>query len=319
MGMVGLSLHRGGALLAPDRTIRSQPLLRLSDARAVRAAARALAAGMGVFHGFGNGYALSALPSPAAARRITLLCGRSGAVTGGVTTGREELEDLFDWSRLPDGLDACRVVAAMDALLAVGPLGLRGPASPRVPDHLTAAEGEARTVCLIAPGLRCPSNAFLTAALDLTGERLLAVAWPGRVRDGSAAGGGPPVTGADIATWFGDVPGLLLLAHDDDAAAQRPYRRYAAAPPTLLAFHRPARNRRGRPALVIERPGSLAAVEVARVLRRFGLGCVRLRAGDGATGRSGTTGRPRRRGAQRPDEPHRGTPTAGHEDERRRG
>ena len=124
-----------------------------------------------VGQGFGNFYVLTTRPDAATVRRINLLKGRPPDQVGSVVTTPLRIPLLFDWAALPEGLTGRAVRSVMDALFELGPFGFRGPAAAHVPDHLAQVDRGVRTTQVIAPGYACPSNRFLSRALDLVGER----------------------------------------------------------------------------------------------------------------------------------------------------
>ncbi|MEV7420012.1 hypothetical protein [Streptomyces sp. NPDC089919] len=147
----------------------------LDDLEDVWAAADALAQGRAVAHGFGAGYALTSRPDRDAVERVEGLTGGPAVRSGGVTTVPERVAALFDWSLLPREFPRRPLLDLVRDLLALGPFGFRGPAAAQLPAHLTAVRDGVRTVRLVAPGLGCPSRAFLGAALDRTGTGFLAL------------------------------------------------------------------------------------------------------------------------------------------------
>ncbi|MFE6222849.1 hypothetical protein [Streptomyces sp. NPDC057854] len=224
----------------------------LDDPEDVREAAGEVAAGRVVAHGFGNGYALVCRPGREAVERVHRLTGRAA----GAVTVPERIPAAFDWTRLPEGVPWQQVRSLMDELLALGPVGLRGPAADRVPEALTTPEGDLRTVRVVAPGTRCPSHAFLGAALARTGGDFLAAAATDGLPDG-----------------LGAEPDVRILAHADEEAARRRHPFHRPAPVSVLAFHRTAgHTRSGLPALVLERHGSLSADHIRAVAANHGFG-----------------------------------------------
>jgi len=113
---------------------------------------------------FANFYALVADPREEVVRHVNAVKGRPLDQVGSITTTTDRIAACFDWSRLRSQRQAAHVRALIDAFLDVGPLGFRGPAADRVPDHLTQLDGGVRTTQVIAPGRDCPSNAFFGAA-----------------------------------------------------------------------------------------------------------------------------------------------------------
>ncbi|MEU3311245.1 MULTISPECIES: hypothetical protein [unclassified Streptomyces] len=238
----------------------------------VRSAALSLAEGRAVAHGFGNFYALTARPDRAVVERVNRMKGRPHAQVGSVTTVRERVTSLFDWSRLPAAVRRRQVEDLIEDLFSLGPFGFRGPAATRIPGHLTATHDGVPTVQLIAPGYRCPSNAFLAAALDRTDSDFLAVTSvnPSRHRTGAAYE--PAHWRAEgVLADFGHEPGVTLLAHEDEAAARRRHPHHAPTSTTVLSFHHTtARGRSGLPALTLERHGSLSAAHTRAVAANHG-------------------------------------------------
>jgi LeuA allosteric (dimerisation) domain len=143
--------------------------LDLDDPGARAFATSATALGAALFYSFGNFCAIAAHPDRRSVVRVNLLKGRPENQVGSVTTTRDRVEALFDWTELPAGLTREQVVALMDDFFELGPMGFRGPARAAIPPQVATLEGEIRTTQLIAPGYRCPSNELLAAVLDRTG------------------------------------------------------------------------------------------------------------------------------------------------------
>ncbi|MEU3609814.1 hypothetical protein AB0E83_30885 [Streptomyces sp. NPDC035033] len=246
----------------------------LDNPEDVREAAAALAGGQVVAHGFGNVYALTSRPDRDAVERVNRLKGRPAGRTAGLLTVPERIPSAFDWTRLPEGVPWQQVRSLAEELLALGPVGLRGPASARVPDPLTADDGGVRTVQVVAPGTRCPSHAFLGAALGLTGGDFLAVTSAKRSRHLTGRDQEPAHWRADgLAGEFGAEPGVRILAHADEEAARRRHPFHRPTSVSVLSFHRTAgHTRSGLPALVLERHGSLSADHIRAVAANHGFG-----------------------------------------------
>lgn len=234
-----------------------------------RAAARATAGGAALFYGFGNFCALAALPDLTSVMRINRLKGRPLAQAGSVTSDPSRMALAFDWSRIPRDVEPEILLSMMADFLALGPIGFRGPASATVPDHLTVMDGQLRTVQHISPGVRCRSNALVREILELTGEDLLFITSANRSQDGSAAHYEMEAIGAE----FGHRRDVVLIGHEDEEANRRSYRRHLPCSTTIVAFHRDVREA-GRPALVLERHGSLGIEDAREVAARHGFGLV---------------------------------------------
>ncbi|MFE9040402.1 hypothetical protein ACFYOG_05735 [Streptomyces sp. NPDC007818] len=248
----------------------------LDDPEDVRDAAAALAEGRAVAHGFGNVYALTCRPDRGTVERLNRLKGRPAERTAGLVTVPERIPSAFDWTRLPEGVPWQQVRSLMDELLGIGPIGLRGPAADRVPEALAATDGDTRTVQVVAPGTRCPSHAFLGAALARTGDDFLAVTSAGRSHHLTGRAQEPAHGRADgLAEEFGSDADVRILAHADEEAARRLHPFHRPAPVSVLSFHRTAgHTRSGLPALVLERHGSLSADHIRAVAANHGFGLV---------------------------------------------
>ena len=236
----------------------------------VAAAAASLATGALVGHPFANIYVLTTRPDAGTVRSVNLLAGRPPRQIGSVVSTPMRLPLLLDWTRLP--LAAHQVLGLLDALLGLGPIGVRGPASPAVPSHLAQVQAGIPTVQVLSPGHACPSTDFLARALHAAGSDLLAVTATGR-------GGQPAVAGEEPAHWraaglradFGDVPDFLLLEHRDERQAQERYPAFAPVAPTVLSLPTVLSAGTGRrPRLVLERHGSLPADRAREVVDGFG-------------------------------------------------
>ncbi|MFG3038119.1 hypothetical protein ACGFYZ_14535 [Streptomyces sp. NPDC048330] len=246
--------------------------LLLGEAEDVRRAAEALEEGAAVAHGFGNLYALTARPDRATVARVNRMKGRPADQVGSVTTVRERVGSLFDWTRLPSELPRRQIEDLVDELLHLGPFGLRGPAAAHVPSHLTAVRQGVDTVQLIVPGHHCPSNAFLAEAMELTGTGFLAVTSANRSHHLTGADHEPAHWRAEgVLADFGHEPDVRVLAHDDEAAALRRHPYHATTSTTVLSFHHsPGHGRSGMPALTLERHGSLSADHTRSVAANHG-------------------------------------------------
>jgi hypothetical protein len=252
----------------------SNNYLVITEPADVRTAATRLAAGAPVAHGFGNFYAITARGDGASVRRINLMKGRPAGQVGSVTLPRRRQSRIFAWDALTGGLTREQVEWVMDAFLAVGPFGFRGPASAIVGPQLSSLDGDVRTTQLISPGYACPSQDFLEAAAERVGDDLLYVTSANRSRH---------VTGADDtpAHWqagplraeFAHATDLVMLAHDDEPKARHRFRYHLPMSTTILAFHRPVVVD-GRTCLTLERHGSLHVDDVRTILDACGLGLV---------------------------------------------
>src|SRR4051794_25345372 len=246
-----------------------QPIRDIADPAQRREAAEASAEGAALFYAFGNFCALAAKPDRASVEAVNRLKGRPLHQVGSVTTTPERAAKVFDWDRVT--VPWSSLVAVMSDLQALGPIGFRGPAAPFIPDHLTVTERSIRTVQLITPGDRCPSNALVGDVLELIAEEILSI---------TSANTSSNVTGeAEAAHFeikaiqkeFGDRDDVVLIGHRNERANRRRYPRHRACSTSIIAFHGGE--------LVLERLGSLDALTILEVANRHGLS---LRLGAGA-------------------------------------
>lgn len=246
--------------------------LTLQRPEAIDAAAKALARGAAVAHGFGNFYAITASPAPSVVERINVMKGRPRDQVGSVVTTPSRMARLFDWERLPLGISPAQVFDLMDTLFDLGPFGFRGPAASHVHTHLTSMDRDVRTTQVIAPGTRCPSNAFLTRAMALTGTEYLYVTSANRSRHVTGADDEPAhFRGDAIAREFGEDEQFLVLHHPSDALARHAHPLHDPMSTTILAFHRLGdASSAERPALIVERHGSLPVDALRPLVARFG-------------------------------------------------
>ncbi|HUQ22010.1 MAG TPA: citramalate synthase [Gaiellaceae bacterium] len=231
-------------------------------------AAHATALGVALFYNFGNFCAIAAHPRWDSVKRVNLLKGRPENQVGSLTTTRDRFDRVFDWTLLPAGLDRARVLALMDDFYGLGPMGFRGPAAHHVPGHLTSLDDELRTTQIIGPGYRCASNELVEEILARTGEDFLFIT------SANVSGG---VTGKVEAAHydlrgmqddFGGSDGIVLIGHRDEGAARASYSHHLPMSTSILAFHKLALDEEGRPALILERHGSLGVDDVRAVAGR---------------------------------------------------
>ncbi|MFE1231324.1 hypothetical protein [Streptomyces sp. NPDC058745] len=254
------------------RTNTAAEVPALGDAGDVRRAVGGLAEGCAVAHGFGNFYALTARADRAVVERVNRMKGRPAEQAASVTTVREQVRSVFDWSLLPPQLPRRQIEDLVEELFLLGPFGFRGPAATRVPPHLTVVRDGMPTVQLIGPGYRCPSNAFLAAALERTSTRFLSITSVNRSRHLTGAAHEPAHwRAAGVLAEFGHESGVRVLGHDDEAAARRRHPHHALTSTTVLSFHHvPGDGGSKPPALTLERHGSLSADHTRAVAANHG-------------------------------------------------
>jgi 2-isopropylmalate synthase len=252
----------------------STTTLDLADASARRLAAHATSLGAALFYSFGNFCAIAAHPDHGSVVRVNLLKGRPENQVGSIATTRDRFVRLFDWSLVPAPLSQERLLELIDAFYELGPMGFRGPAVHTMPGHLTSLDSTTRTTQLIGPGYRCPSNALVDEALARTGGDYLFI---------TSANVSSGVTGRvepahydlrGMQEDFGNADGVVLIGHREEGPVRASYPRHLPMSTSILAFHRLGTDEQGRPALVLERHGSLAADDVRDIVAGFGFGLV---------------------------------------------
>ena len=153
-------------------------------------------------------------------------------------------------------------------------MGFRGPAAGHVPAHLTSDDGGITTTQLIAPGTACASNALIGETLALLGEDLLFITLANRSSRSTGQPEPPHYELRGLQADFGEQAGVVLIGHRDEAAVRAGYPRHRPMSTSIIAVHRLGRDEEGRPALVLERHGSLAVGEVRALVARHGFGLV---------------------------------------------
>jgi hypothetical protein len=248
--------------------------LELSRPADVEHAAHAIADGSVVGHAFGNFYVITTRPDADVVRGVNLMKGRPANQVGSLTTTRNLIPNLFDWSHLPAGLSRETVGALIDTLFGIGPFGFRGPAGEHIPDHLAAFDGAIRTTQVIAPGYACRSNVLLARALELLDVEFLYITSANRSRHQTGADDEPAhFTAAGLLSEFGHEPRFIVLRHADESAARSAYPLHDPMSTTIIGFHRlGAPESNGRPRLVVERHGSLPIAALAPIVAEFGFG-----------------------------------------------
>jgi hypothetical protein len=245
-------------------------LLCLANEPDVALAAEALVEGLPVAAGFANFYVIYTRADAATVARMNVWKGRPPHQTGSIGTTPLRVPTLFDYTRLPPGLTETRVLDVMEAFLARGPVGFRGPAAPDLPGHMTGRDGAARTAQTIVPGYRCPSNGLVARAIERLPERYLYITSANLSHHRTGIEEPAHWKPAPLVFDFRHIVHLQLIRHASENAAHESYPGYAEMSTTVLSFHRPARVD-GRVALRLERYGSLDLPEVRALLDRFDL------------------------------------------------
>jgi hypothetical protein len=249
----------------------------ISDPVQVADAAEALASeGAVVAHAFANFYVVTTRGDADTVRRVNVLKGRPPAQVGSITGPPASLPEVWDLDRLPEPLSRRTALALVDAFFSRGPFGFRAPAASSVPSHLCEADDGVLTAQVIAPGYRCPSNAFLAAAERACNGDLLYITSANRSRHLTGAEDSPAHWKADgLRAEFGDEAGFMVVEHADEAQARAAYPQYLPMSTTILGLHRLVRVPGDpRPHLVLERHGSLHVEGVRSLVGEFGFGLV---------------------------------------------
>jgi tRNA A37 threonylcarbamoyladenosine synthetase subunit TsaC/SUA5/YrdC len=234
-------------------------ILNLASVADRRLAAIATANGAPLFYGFGNFCALAAMPDLASMRRMNRLKGRPLDQVGSVTTDPARAHLVFDW----DGLDRAAIEAVMADLLALGPIGFRGPAAARVPAHLTQLDAGIRTAQLISPGYACPSNQLIAEILERAREDLLFITSANTSSNVTNRSEAAHCEMRAIRDEFGHHPAAMLIGHPDEHAARCRYPRHLPCSTSIIAFHSGG--------LVLERHGSLGIADARAIAAHHGL------------------------------------------------
>jgi hypothetical protein len=237
-----------------------EPILDIADLAQRREAAEATAEGAALFYAFGNFCALAARPDLESLQAMNRLKGRPLDQVGSVTTTPERGKLVFDWDRVQ--LPWSALVAVMADLHALGPIGFRGPAAPRIPDHLTVTDAGVRTVQWISPGDVCPSNALVGDVLDLIGEDVLYITSANTSSHVSKQMEAAHFELREIQKEFGHRDDVVLVGHRNERANRRRYPHHLPCSTSIVAFHKGE--------LVLERLGSLSAEMIEAVAARHG-------------------------------------------------
>jgi hypothetical protein len=230
---------------------RFDRLLLISNPGDVEYAAQAIARGAIVGHATAHAYALTTRPDVDVVQAANFLVGRPAERAGSLTTTRALIPRLFDWSRLPPGLEPGLVLALIERLHGLGPFSFRAPVAAHVPDHLVTWHGGIRTALVVVVGRYCPINAPIARALDLLGIEFLHIT---------------ATRSVPMPDWV-----TLQLAESDLDSVEYPWREPGST--TIVSFHQlGACDAAGRPALIVEREGTLPLSKLRPILADYGFG-----------------------------------------------
>jgi tRNA A37 threonylcarbamoyladenosine synthetase subunit TsaC/SUA5/YrdC len=246
-------------------------LLCLANLPDIELAAEALVEGLPVASGFANFYVIYTRADAATVGQMNIWKGRPPNQTGSIGTTTLRVPTLFDYGKLPAHLTEKRVLDVMEAFLNLGPIGVRGPAAADLPVHMTGQDGDMRTAQAIVPGYRCPSNKLVARAIEQLPERYVYITSANLSHHRTGIEEPAHWKPAPLIFDFRHIVNMQLIRHESEDIAHREYPGYAEMSTTVVSFHRPARED-GRPALRLERFGSMDIDDVRAVLNRFDLG-----------------------------------------------
>jgi len=246
-------------------------LLCLANEADIELAAEALVEGLPLAAGFANFYVIYTRADAATVAQMNVWKGRPPTQTGSIGTTTLRIPTLFDFAKLPHTLSEKRVLDVMEAFLNRGPIGIRGPAAADLPDHMTGRDGDMRTAQTIVPGYRCPSNKVVARAIEQLPERYLYITSANLSHHRTGIEEPAHWKPAPLIFDFRHIVNMQLIRHESEDVAHREYPGYAEMSTTVISFHRPAMVD-GRPALRLERYGSMDVPDVRALLDRFDLG-----------------------------------------------
>ena len=116
-----MAIHVDDRVGAPPESPPANPARRvLTDPADSLAAARALADGFAVGHGFANFYGITARADLDSVRRVNLMKGRPADQIGSIAVPPSGIAELFDWTALPVGLTRRAVLGVIDTFYGLG-------------------------------------------------------------------------------------------------------------------------------------------------------------------------------------------------------
>ena len=245
-------------------------LLCLANDADIDLAAEALVEGLPVAAGFANFYVIYTRADAATVAQMNVWKGRPPDQTGSIGTTTLRIPTLFDLSKLPPTLTEKRLLDVMEAFLNRGPIGFRGPAASDLPRHMTGQDGSIRTAQTIVAGYRCPSNKLVARAIEQLPERYVYITSANLSHHRTGIEEPAHWKPAPLVFDFRHIVNLQLIRHESEDVAHTTYPGYAEMSTTVISFHQPAMVD-GRPALRLERYGSMDVDDVRALLERFDL------------------------------------------------
>ncbi|MGH9886780.1 MAG: hypothetical protein ACREBE_14715, partial [bacterium] len=246
-------------------------LLCLANEADIELAAEALVEGLPVAAGFANFYVIYTRADYKTVSQMNIWKGRPPDQTGSIGTTTLRIPTLFDFGKLPSTLTEKRVLDVMEAFLNRGPIGFRGPAAADLPRHMTGQDGEWRTAQTIVPGYRCLSNKLVARTIEQVPERYVYITSANLSHHRTGIEEPAHWKPAPLIFDFRHIVNMQLIRHESEDVAHKNYPGYAEMSTTVISFHRPAQVD-GRPALRLERYGSMHVDDVRTLLERFDLG-----------------------------------------------
>ena len=247
-------------------------LLCLANEGDIDLAAEALVEGLPVASGFANFYVIYTRADEPTVQQMNIWKGRPPNQTGSIGTTTLRIPTLFDFSKQPAHLPEKRVLDVMEAFLNRGPIGFRGHAAPDLPVHMTGMDGDIRTAQTIVPGYRCPSNKLVSRAIEQVPERYLYITSANLSHHRTGTEEPAHWKPAPLIFDFRHIVNMQLIRHESEDVAHKGYPGYAEMSTTVISFHRDVKAPDGRPALRLERWGSMDVGDVRTLLDRFDLG-----------------------------------------------
>lgn len=243
----------------------------LSNPKHQETAAKALSLRAPMIYHFGNFIAIASHPNKQAVQYVNSTKGRDKNQVGSITTTKKYLQELFDWSKVPKIIDKKKLLAFIDELGELGPFGFRGPATNKIPKHLSRVEDGINTVQIIMPGWKCPSNNLIEKILKTIKKKFLYATSPNLSHH---------LTGKkeesahyrihEIQKDFGDTPGYFIISQEHEDHIQEHYPNHEPMSTSIIAFHKAIEDKDGNPCLTLERHGSLHVREITKIARRHG-------------------------------------------------
>lgn len=245
-------------------------------------AAKVLAHGIPVCYSFGNFTAIAAHPAKESVQLVNQTKGRPLNQVGSITTTRDRMLDVFDWSKVDYPFIARDLVGFMDEMYQRGPFGFRGPASGDLvyPELITLEDNGMRTVQIIAPGYACPSNGFIEKVIQETGNPYAYI---------TSANVSSHETGQEEPAHYrlggmqrefidnGKRAGYVVLGYKTDereAEVQNGYEGLEKCSTTIVSFVHPRWDEHGKFALTLDRLGSMDAQAIVSIASKYGFGLV---------------------------------------------